>query len=110
MKIKTKKYKHSPDITSKLFTDKMGNHKFEANIFKNEDGTLAGELTGKIGRNNIVLYKSDATLKHWLEEAKELADFYSNLHKFLNTVNESKSNKAIKNDKVKYSLRDLSWW
>lgn len=100
MKIKTKKYKHSPDITSKFFTDKMGNHKFEANIFKGQDGTLAGELTGKIG-NNIVLHKSDGTIKHWLEEAKELADFYSNLHKFLNTV---------KNDKAKYSLRDLSWW
>ena len=100
MKIKTKKYRNNSDIHFKIFTDKIGNYKFEANIFKGQDGTLAGELTGKIGRN-IVLHKSDGTIKHWLEEAKEHADFYSNLHKFLNTV---------KNDKAKYSLRDLSWW
>ena len=87
MKIKTKKYRNNPDIHFKIFTDKIGNYKFEASVFKDQyiDDNLVGEFTGKIGRN-IVVSKSDGTLKNWLEDAQKMSDFYYNLVEFLKEV------------------------
>lgn len=87
MKIKTKKYRNNSDIHFKIFTDKIGNYKFEASVFKDEyiDDNLVGEFTGKIGRN-IVVSKSDGTLKNWLEDAQKMSDFYYNLVEFLKEV------------------------
>lgn len=92
MKIRKLKYKHSPDITSILYKNQIGNHKFEANIFDGDEGELAGELTGKIKRYPVIS-KSDATLEDWIDEAMEMSVFYHNLVDFLKEVKHHHTNR-----------------
>lgn len=91
IKVKNKRYKNSPDIKSKLYSCKVGNHKFEANIFVGDDGELTGELTGNIKRYPVIS-KSDATLEDWIDEAIEMSDFYHNLKEFLEEVKYLRNN------------------
>lgn len=81
MKTKNKKYKQSPNIKSVEYTHKVGNHRFNANIFEDE----GGELVASIGKDNTVC-RSDAKLEDWIEDATEMYDFYSNLIDFLDEV------------------------
>lgn len=85
MNIKTKKYTYSPDVTSTLYTDKIGIYKFEADIFESGNGKLVGELSGNIKRVNVIS-QSDSTLEDWIDDATEMSEFYSNLVKFLKNV------------------------
>ena len=88
MTIKTKTIKKPREFPYKKYTGKVGCHKFEADIYE-DDG---GELVAKIGRS-IIICKSDAKLKHWLDEATEMRDFYHNLVDFLREVRYARNNK-----------------
>jgi hypothetical protein len=79
--IKNKKYKHSPNITSKVYIEKVDRHKFEANLFEDN----GGELVAKIGRD-LQFAKENGKLEHWLDEAMKISDFYHNLVDFLEEV------------------------
>jgi ATP-dependent RNA circularization protein (DNA/RNA ligase family) len=91
MKIKNKKYKYNAGIISKQYTDKHLKNKFQANIFKEENGkVLTGELIGKNG-SNIIVCKEDATLEDWIKESKEMYYFYHDLCLFLQEIHNNET-------------------
>ena len=81
IKVKTKKYEYSPDITSKFYVGGVDRHKFEANLFSDN----CGELIAKIGRD-LRFSKENGKLEDWIDEAMEMSDFYHNLVDFLKEV------------------------
>ena len=81
IKVKTKKYKYIPDITSKFYVGGVDRHKFHANLFEDN----GGELSAKIGRE-LYLVKENGKLEDWIDEAMEMSDFYHNLVDFLKEV------------------------
>lgn len=90
MKIKKKKYKNSPGITSTLYTHSVGNFKYEADIFEDK----GGQLIGKINRN-IIVNRADARLDDWINEIEDLSFFYGNFLDFLKGVRHLEKNKWL---------------
>jgi hypothetical protein len=65
----------------KVYTHKIGRHKFVVELY--DDGS--GHLMAKIGKNTLIC-RADATLEDWLDEAEEMSDFYHNIVDFLKEV------------------------
>lgn len=80
MKITHKTFKNPRQFPYTQYTDKIGRHTFEANLFDGDGGCLTCKGTN---RSTI---RTDAFLEDWIRDAEASRDFYTNLAKFLNEV------------------------
>jgi len=87
MNLKVKTVKKPKQFPYQVYGAKIGNHKFEANLFE-DDG---GMLTGRIG-NDFFISREDAKLEDWIDEAQEMSAFYHNLVDFLKEVEYTRRN------------------
>ena len=81
MKIKVKDIKIPRSFPYKCYTSKIGNHKFEVNLYEDNGGQLLAYV-----KKDMTICREDATLDDWLDDARKKCEFYHNLVDFLKEV------------------------
>jgi len=81
MNFKVKRVKNPREFPYQKYTSKIGNHKFEANLYEDNGGQLLAYI-----KKNMIMCKEDAKLDDWIDGYKEKCDFYHNLVDFLKEV------------------------
>lgn len=81
MNIKTKTIKNPREFPYQKYTSKIGNHKFEANLFEGYGGQLLAYI-----KKDMIICREDAKLDDWIDGAREKCEFYHHLVDFLKEV------------------------
>lgn len=84
MTIKTKTIKNPREFPYQKYTSKIGNYKFEANLFEGYGGQLLAYI-----KKDMIICREDARLDDWIDGAREKCEFYHNLVDFLMEVKNS---------------------
>ena len=88
MTIKTKTIKNPREFPYQKYTSKIGNYKFEANLFEGYGGQLLAYI-----KKDMIICREDAKLDDWIDGAREKSAFYSYLFDFLMEVKDRHNNK-----------------